>query len=381
MKVQSASYSVPADLPSLTAVRLYLAIFVVLFHYTINGTVPFSDATGFFERSRMSVDMFFILSGFILTHVYLAAGRAPLDYPRFLMARAARIFPMHWFALSIVLVMVLAAQMMGRPVDPTFYDWKQFWLHLPLIQVWFPTGYTGEWNGPSWSLSAEWWAYCVFPMYAWIFMGLRQRPWALLALALVSMVACDALSWTVLGIMAPHAENGLALVRIAGTFLYGCALYAFLGRLPQGLKLARTVFAVLVVTIVLSMHFALDDRIIVLLAGPFVLSLAWMDRDSPPRPQTRLSRFFHFGGEASYALYLLHLPILMLWKQGFAIVLGLDPDRTFGLTETSLLLVVTLGLSALAYVWVEKPSRRILRGAGERWLAARRGRTGTAPAE
>src|SRR5690606_17191169 len=56
----------PDVLDPLTGVRFFLALGVVLFHYQLYWTLP-HEAAGLLDRARLGVDVFFILSGFILT--------------------------------------------------------------------------------------------------------------------------------------------------------------------------------------------------------------------------------------------------------------------------------------------------------------------------
>ena len=148
----------PTDLRALTSLRAFLAIGVVLFHYQLQ----WDPALGFspiIERSRLAVDAFFMLSGFILAHVYgpsFAAGT--FSYRRFIVARIARLYPLHLAVLGGVLVMVIVARAAGVQYDPTTYTLEGFVKTLLLVQAWFPSLVGYNWSGPSWSLSAEWFA-------------------------------------------------------------------------------------------------------------------------------------------------------------------------------------------------------------------------------
>ncbi|MDN8693994.1 hypothetical protein Q0M89_14595, partial [Staphylococcus aureus] len=80
------------------------------------------------------------------------------------------------------------------------------------------------WNGPAWSLSAEWFAYLAFPAYAALALRLRARPWVLIALAMLFFVALDAFYRAWFGRMLPRAEDSLGILRIIPEFLYGIGL-------------------------------------------------------------------------------------------------------------------------------------------------------------
>lgn len=169
----------PSDLPGLTSVRFALALGVVLFHYHLASPYRGMDLTGLFERARLGVDAFFILSGFILIHAYdreLIERR--FSYRRFLVARAARIFPLHLAVLAFMGALVAGATLVGADFNRSGYTPTGLLKSGLLVQSWgvapFPTKWS--WNGPSWSLSAEWFAYLCFPGFAFLAHRWRRRP-------------------------------------------------------------------------------------------------------------------------------------------------------------------------------------------------------------
>ena len=361
----------PSDIGTLTALRFFLAIAVVAFHYRFETAFALDAISPAFEKGRLGVDIFFLLSGFVLTHVYLRDPDKKLDYPRFMIARAARIFPLHLFALSLVVGLAIGAVLLGVPVDQERYPLWGLILSVFLIQTWFPVGYFGEWNGPAWSLSAEWFAYTAFPVYAWFTVKLKDRPLVLLGAGLLVFALCDQIAIAVLGDVVPKHDDGFSVLRIIGTFLIGCALYQIGRKLSLTFReatLATLVFGFVVLSLA---HNAADDRYIVLAAAPFVLALSKMARPDAEHTRGPVGRVLQFGGEASFAVYLLHLPMLMIWKNVGEQVFGRPENAVFSLLEIAGLLAVTLIVSALAYLWLEIPARRLGRQWGEAWLARR----------
>ena len=67
------------------------------------------------------------------------------------------------------------------------------------------------------------------------------------------------------------------------------------------------------------------------------------------------------AGEASYALYLVHLPILILWKNGAALIAGIDSSYRLSVPEAAALLVLTLCSAFALHSFVERPARRWVR--------------------
>lgn len=354
----------PDVLDPLTSVRFFLALGVVLFHFQLYWTLP-PESAGLLNRARLGVDVFFILSGFILTHVYLQGDAAP-DYRRFLAARLARIYPAHLFILLAMLGLVIFAPLFGVGLEPGRFNSADFVGTLLLVQAWFPRETLALWNGPAWSLSAEWFAYLVFPAYAAFALHLRSKPWVLIALATALFVALDAFYRVQFGRVLPRAEDSLGILRIVPEFLYGIGLY-YLGQRWTPSSLTAVTGALGATTAILGlMQIGADDRIIVAAAGPFILSLALLAK---ARVQTFLSHpVALFAGEASFALYLVHIPILMVWRNSAQALAGWAGDYRMGIGELAAMLILTLAAAAAIHVFVERPGRRLLRA----WMAPQR---------
>ena len=269
----------PADLRALTSLRAFLAVGVVLFHYQLQ----WDPALGFspiIERSRLAVDAFFMLSGFILAHVYGPAfASGGFSYRRFIVARLARLYPLHVAVLTGALVMVLGATAAGVRFDGEGYGLLAFFQTLFLIQAWFPTDAELNWSGPSWSLSAEWFAYLLFPAYAWLALRLRARPWVLLGIGAAAFVAADAFYVQVFGKVLPRAEDSLGILRIAPEFLVGMALYELGHRWRWNRPVAAATALFTTVLLLGAMQLSLDDRIIVARDGAAPSDAVSLPRD------------------------------------------------------------------------------------------------------
>lgn len=368
----------PPALPALTSVRLILALGVVLFHYQLQWSWDVTPYTGLFERARLGVDVFFILSGFVLTHAYreaLAQGR--LHYGRFLAARFARVYPAHVAVLAFVGVMVGAAYATGAQFDDRLYGPVGLAATLLLVHAWFPGGVVAEWNGPSWSLSAEWFAYLAFPLYGWLGLRLQSRPGVLLVLAAILFVGLDLAYQRVFGDILPHAENRMGILRIIPEFLYGVALYRVGERLAPSRRRA-VVLALATTALVLGlMHLQADDRWIVVAAGPMLLSLALITKAGADAQVSR--RWMLVGGEASYALYLVHMPVLIGWKGVVSAVTARPSAYTLAGWEVAILLPLTLAAALAIHYLIEAPARDQIRRLADRIWPAPAARAATPP--
>ena len=149
---------------------------VVLYHIDNYLDHRFSGAgLGFVHRGYLGVEFFFILSGFILAHVYggaLSSGR--FDLRDYIVKRFARIYPLHLATLigvaALYAVSTRAGYDFGR-VQPL----ASLAPHAALLHA-FGTTSDLFWNQPSWSVSAEFAAYLAFPLAADWPIGAEWQP-------------------------------------------------------------------------------------------------------------------------------------------------------------------------------------------------------------
>lgn len=145
------------NLTSLTSLRFFAAASIVWLH----AKLYFDWAQAVSVLSFNGVSFFFVLSGFILTHVH---GNGPIPYGRFMMGRVARLWPLH--------VVCLLAVMLVVPSGSQAYDgagfgnkWVSLTTSLFLAQSWVPTfASVYSWNSVSWSISTEMFFYAMFPL-------------------------------------------------------------------------------------------------------------------------------------------------------------------------------------------------------------------------
>lgn len=347
----------PSRLNTLTSLRFFLALGVVLFLLHLAWVYDDMAVTGLFERARLGVDVFFILSGFVLGHVYLREMETGnFRYRKFLGARVARIYPVHLLALFGMAAMVVAAELLGQEYRRQNFGLVDFIKTAFLVQSWFPAAHLNEWNGPSWSLSAEWFVYVLFPAFAWLGVRFRARPLLLLLIAVLLFAAFDRYYVWTLGKPLPHAEENLGILRIIPEFLAGIALYQW-GRYLSPSRTAARWFALTTTVVFLAaMHFRLDDRAIVVLAGPLILSFALLSKAGSEG--LLANPVLLLMGEASYALYLIHIPLFTAWRGIVSAMTGVSSSYRLELGEAAGMLTTSLLVSVLVYHWFERHARR-----------------------
>lgn len=346
----------PPDLRALTSLRFFAALWVVMFSAWPHLAVGFTPVA--FTKGYLGVELFFVLSGFILSHVYLeAAGEKRFSYRGFLWARVARVYPLHLATLFGVMGLGLAAVAAGMSIDANVLSWDTLPAHLAMVHAWGVTS-QASWNHPSWSISAEWFAYLTFPLYAFLAWRMRERPLVATALAAGFALVLYAAFERVAGFSLTEATFHWGALRIAPCFLLGCALYLAHRRftLPRPGLIAAACALLMLAAASLNLW----DPVVVLLAGGLILALG----DLPNRGWMS-SRPAVWFGEISYAVYMVCAPWLLLSVNVAARLTGAE-DK---LLHPVVWLAVVLGIipaAALAHHLIERPARNALRRLGRR---------------
>ena len=348
----------PPDLRALTTLRFLAALWVVLYtawpHLDV-GFVPVAVTKGY-----LGVETFFILSGFILSHVYLeAAGEKRFRYGGFLWARLARVYPLHLVTLFGMIGLGVVATAAGMSIDGSLTNWRDLPAHLTLTHAWGLAG-SSAFNHPSWSISAEWAAYLGFPAFA--FVAWRLRDWPVLATVLAAgfALALYAAFEPLAGYSLTEATFRWGALRIVPCFALGCALYLIHRR--GGVPFAGPVALVSGVAVLVSASLGLWDAITVLAAGGLILGLGSLENS---RAGVLGSKPGVYLGEISYSIYMVCAPVLLLTTNVAARLTGAD-DKRFNILVW-LGLVAAIPVAAMVtYHLVERPARKALRGFADR---------------
>ena len=336
---------------ALTSLRFFAAFAVVIFHMADYS--PEHLHWDRLEKAHLAVDLFFILSGFILAHVYGVVFSEKKGSTRvFLISRLARIYPAHLAMMIVFLLYFLIIFSAGIPYNAERYRPNSFLWHITLL------GASGldrglSWNFPAWSISAEFCAYLMFPFIIRPCMRLTPRFAAFLLFALIGIFALlnGPLRLT-------ERTYDFSVIRVLPEFLMGVLAYrsrAYLITYAGNANIAFGCTLAILVALIWAMapdafFVAAFVSLIVLgaaLTGSLAAILAW-------RPLVYL-------GEASYSLYLVHAFVLSVLYNAFKISsIGHLVPTVF---RDWLVLVAVLLAASMLYHFVEKPSRTLIRKA------------------
>ncbi len=346
-----------------TGLRGVAAMLVVAFHLQQIGATdvfPLEGLNPFFSRFYIFVDLFFILSGFVISYAAGAERRSPFDWRqgrRFLLQRLIRVYPLHLFCLGYLVAFaclrwgVLAA--LGRAGDNalTAADLISLGVQALLLNAWIATA-GDSWNLPSWSISAEIFAYVMFLPLVGLWTVTRRGAYILLAaipLAFYIHIAGEG-----------GSLNAITPLRALAGFCLGMLGYYLRDHAARPSDRVLSVVQIVAGGGVIA---AIGPLRLDLLAIPsfFVLILAtWTDRGIVARVLS--VRPMRALGVISYSIYLNHTPLVAIVASGLRNIgrwSGVSPT-TERLIFVVLIYAVTIGISTLTYFFVEKRARRAL---------------------
>lgn len=360
---------------SLTALRGIAALLVAIFHFEMAAArfVPQAQSM-FFEKCYLMVDLFFIMSGFIMLHVYSKDFNARIQgesLRKFFVARFARVYPLHLFSTLLLVVIVRYLTDWGNP--PILLEQPSD--ILPNILLLHSFGFTKiySWNIPSWSISAEFGAYLLFPFLA-LFLN-RKLMIAVVLLAVFVVAAYYSIMYVLPrtnpinpAIPVPHNLNttfDYGYIRGIAGFVTGMLVY-----LAYGLQSIRKAFSadflsiLLMLGIGVSLHYALNDGIAVSLFALLVLSVAANTGKVAAFFNTRGMQFL---GDISYSIYLMQIFLQEPFSHGYQLpgTVGVGRGKQnielfSGLFYCLIYVVLLVLISYVTYRWLERPCRRFI---------------------
>ncbi|WP_174290928.1 acyltransferase family protein [Sphingomonas bacterium] len=323
---------------SLDWLRGVAALLVFGLHVTAD-----TPAKPFFARGYLAVDLFFVISGFVLAQSYERLMMQPGGLARFAKVRWVRLHPMIILASSIGLVGWRLGQV------PTHHPIVLLLAHILFMPNWWYGWTLFLFNGPQWSLLLEVLGNAAHALTArWL--SIR---------VLIMVVAIDAVALIVAARHYGDLSLGWALPNFAGgvaRLVFGYASGVLIFRLHQHGRLRWPTtpgWLVVVLPFLLLAPGAIADRWYVDVVAVAAMPLAVVVALGAAMPRL-LRRAGHMLGRLSYPLYAIHAPLLTVAAGLFGSAALASPMRL------SLLAVAVLALAALVERYYDAPLRRFL---------------------
>ncbi len=338
-----------AHLPGIQALRGLAAMLVVLSHiYSMEIKHSPDQLLGAWSvYGGIGVDLFFVISGFIMVHVTRNIARGPASAGTFLLRRAGRIYPLYWLVtLAVLAVYLYKPEIVFSGIDrrPEIINSLTLWPHYrpPLLAV-------------GWTLSFEVMFYIVFAVA--LLFPRRYLKWYLALWAAVILIAQVPL-WSVW--LAPRPLPALISAPITLEFILGAALALWLPKLTVSAAQGRTLVIIGVLTgafavTVLSLNdeqilnsFAVRTAIFAGPAGLIVFGTAALDQSG-----RAVSKALQALGDWSYSIYLTHILTLSVLGQIWKIFAR--PGLTDNITMLIVFTAATIITGGIVYKLVERP--------------------------
>jgi peptidoglycan/LPS O-acetylase OafA/YrhL len=374
------------QIPLLTPLRGIAALCVAIFHARLiffpQWKEPLSEYTLFLENSYLWVDLFFLLSGFVMMHVYkktFIQGVDASQWKQFMWLRFSRIYPLFIITLLVLFLWesIKYSQNIGFYGGPLLGSWGL--TGIPAFEGPFNTfdsllsnvfmfhaitSSSLTWNIASWSLSVEWLSYMVFPfMVPILSMRTRITLWI------------PALVWLIL-FSLNQTYGSLDITHGLSSFmraLCGFVLGGWLCNIIVPSNLKRIINNDLVLLVVLVSSFLLMHIQVAAHLNIMMFALLVFISSQQERRNTLVFIFFdnrvtRFLGDISYSLYLWHVVLLL---PGIELLNVLMPDLlkvwftqtdwSIGLLGVLTYIMVTIIVSTLSFNFIERPLMKKLR--------------------
>jgi peptidoglycan/LPS O-acetylase OafA/YrhL len=338
----------------------------MLYHY-FHGVNLFRAAKSFLLHGYIAVDLFFVLSGFVMALTYgrvFAGGFSFRKYLSFLFKRLGRLYPLYITVTSMMAALIYAGMISQAPPSA----WTLI-SNILLIQAW---GFANSIGGTSWSISTEFAAYLLFPVLLLVILVGRWT-WTLIA----TVVAVTALALIATRTPADLHQifegtpirNGpldvfgtgtiYPLLRCLAGFTLG--LLAFrIAQIPLAQRLASKRFTGDLVLAVVAVLMAIpkSDVFLVVLFVPLIVGLA---TEQSLAAKVLRSKVFYWLGLVSYSIYLLQFLVDDLLRN--TITAGLNAMHvSHSISAAGILMVLLLfAFSTASYYGIEKPFRNLSR--------------------
>ncbi|MDX8434620.1 acyltransferase [Mesorhizobium abyssinicae] len=349
------------DLFGLQILRAIAAIGVIVRH-----TLDMSDGS---EAGRFSpawltaaggagVDLFFVISGFIMVYVSFPQGQPPDTPKRFIVKRATRIFPLYWICSATIAAISLIGFLRNMHIDSyTIFNSAFLLPGEKLIYV-------------AWTLSYEIYFYIIFAVS--------------LCFGRILPTSVSAIFMMIGGILIGREIQNSTLADFASSplvleFCFGIVLALSFSasrkwRVPAALGVLG--FLIIIVSPIFVPHpGALPDATRVIAWGlPATLIVAAFLEVR--RPQSKAGRAAVLLGDASYALYLTHVFVMIAygWLIKSTLVGGMSQ-----VVVAPVIIILCLIVGVLTHLFVERPVldyvRKVTRRQPARWLLEARSQT------
>jgi peptidoglycan/LPS O-acetylase OafA/YrhL len=350
------------DIHALTGVRALAAFWVFFYHLKPWWISLFPEQDSLFNFvfgcGYLGVDVFFVLSGYILTYKYAdsIADFTPTDYYNFILKRFARIYPVHIFTLSLLLLFYLYFLFQGNSfTNHDRFSLGGFIKSALLVHAW-DAPIDKYWNDVSWSVSSEWLVYIGFPLFALLAHKIKGLTDLILILLLAGLVNA-----TMYAVFDYPGNMAYGMSRILAGFAIGCAFARFNGWPLSPHTLGALALLILLTILLFAIPLQNNDyNLVVWLPPIFGVLIFCLSHGSGVLIRVLSSKIMRYLGEVSYSLYLVHDIAITIFEKISPIRHIAATDITTRLAYMAAFIGLVLTISITVHELIEKPCRKKL---------------------
>jgi peptidoglycan/LPS O-acetylase OafA/YrhL len=333
----------------------FIASAGIVFHHSHEFFVPVSK-NPFLAREETAglalfVDLFFVISGFVIAYIYHNRMNSFVDYIRFLQRRVGRLVPLHWLTLlaSIAIWSMFVLLHYSGAHTPTFKPECIAETAL-LLHSFISCG--RPFNGITWSVSAEMVMYVAFPIVAII--GARSAPLLLgLGLAAITAMITTVLSqheWNLAGSSWIELQP---VLRAVPSFIFGAALFYNRKRVSR-LPMPGFLLTVATAGLIIAMLSGVSQLLTLLIV--YAVAIAAVAADLKGLPSATVRRFAPLG-QLTYSIYMWHLLFILI------LMYAVDDKILHANLLSTILFVAACYISIflvsyVSFFFIETPARR-----------------------
>ncbi len=365
------------EIRALTGLRIVAALWVVLFHFRplIWEASPRlkDDLEPLLNAGAQGVDLFFILSGFVLTWNYLdrmGPSWSTRATAHFLWLRLSRVWPIYLVTMGLAAAWIIFTLHVGTVPSPAVDKLTAVSLvrQVLMVQLWFEPFFDDtSWDGPAWSISAEWLAYLMFGLLVLLVFRISRVSRARVLFGLVFFASLPPMLLLLGSGMLDTPWSWLP--RIVAQFTAGALACAAVRRLQltdNGRTIAGIVSVLLGGALVGGLYYydahpvtgMIDSGgLTAVLFTPLVVALSVGTGTLPALLSTRL---LVYGGRISFSLYMIHEPVHTAWNWAVAEYTITMPMSVAKVVVVGLVIAAIAAATALFH-FVEEPAQRWMR--------------------
>lgn len=343
-------------LEHLVSIRGIAAWWVVVFHsMALLDSMP-RILFNAIANGYLAVDLFFILSGFVIFINYHGKfiSFVSSNFAVFYWHRFTRIYPVHAMLLAAYFLLAVSfIYFSNSGTPPDSYTARSFIESLLLLNAW--TGSSMSWNVPSWSISAEWFVYLLFPIIAVLLRKFAQGVTAhfLIGIGLLFAIIF-AYSANQLNSLGDDVAS-MALIRASLQFTLGSIIGSLYVKHNAFLEKNRILLAAgFVGACLIYIKTGVSDYI--LMPAAFFSLISYLSVDRSFFQAALSNKVLVYLGEISYSTYMVHYFVYDVFKAGFV-----TKDSDVNQLYLLLSFLVVLAMSIVMHHTFELPMQRYLR--------------------